>query len=118
MKFVVTDCLLFVDSPEPTRLPRKRKSGMADLRDSSLLELPADMEQVRGKLDIRYSLVRRQLTLLLANGKITDLFVAISTLKAARPQASGVTITYWLHGKDRKVTKSLTISDRVRKTLS
>ena len=59
-----------------------RKSGMTDLRDSPLLEVPADMEQVKQTIVIG----EETANLASANGKITDLSVKISTPKKARPK--------------------------------
>ena len=80
MRFVVTNCLLFCRYA--TRPPRMRKSGMTDLRDSPLLQVPADMEQVKQTIIIGEETVN----LAPANGKITDLSIKISTPKKARPK--------------------------------
>ena len=108
------------------QIPLSRRGRHASARvawPTCATTLSSKCQRTWSKLGRRYSLVRRQSTLLQANGKITGLSVTISTQsnKAYTSKASGITTALFsclLHGKDRKVTNSLTISDRVRKTSS
>ena len=70
------------------QIPLSRRDRHASAREAWLTcatALSSKSQRTWSKLSSRYSLVRRWLTFLQANGKITDLFVTISILKAARP---------------------------------